>query len=66
MRNEYPGVCYRCGKTVESGKGHFERIRRGDPEWNRVKWRLQHADCAIRHRGTFKGKPWLQDKSKAT
>lgn len=42
MRNQYPGICYRCGETVEAGKGHFERHRGG--------WRVQHAGCAIRHR----------------
>lgn len=44
MRNKYPGICYRCGKRVEVGKGHFERYR--------GRWRLQHADCAIVYRGT--------------
>jgi len=39
MRNKYPGICYRCGKPVAAGKGHFERHNRG--------WRVQHADCAI-------------------
>ena len=44
MRNKYPGPCYRCNKLVKAGEGHFERFRRG--------WRLQHASCAIEHRGT--------------
>ena len=44
MRNRYPGTCYRCGKRVESGEGHFERYR--------GKWRTQHADCAIQYRNT--------------
>ncbi len=39
MRNKYPGTCYRCGKTVETGAGHFERHNGG--------WRTQHAGCAI-------------------
>ena len=26
MRNRYPGKCYWCGKTVEKGKGHFEKV----------------------------------------
>lgn len=44
MRNRYPGICYRCGKNVEAGAGHFERLpHRG--------WRVQHADCAIKFRG---------------
>lgn len=44
MRNKYPGKCYRCGCIVETGKGHFERHGPG--------WRLQHASCAIKYRGT--------------
>lgn len=44
MRNKYPGYCYRCGQHVKKGEGHFER-KRGH-------WRLQHADCAIKYRGT--------------
>ena len=24
-RNRYPGICYRCGKPVPVGYGHFER-----------------------------------------
>lgn len=44
MRNKYAGVCYRCGKTVSGGEGHFERFRQT--------WRTQHASCAIEFRGT--------------
>jgi hypothetical protein len=44
MRNKFPGVCYRCGKLVEPGDGHFERFLGG--------WRTQHASCAIKFRGT--------------
>jgi len=44
MRNKFAGTCYRCGKTVEAGDGHFERKHR--------KWRIQHASCAIKWRGT--------------
>lgn len=44
MRNKYPGTCYRCGKRVEAGDGHFERFGGG--------WRTQHATCAIEFRGT--------------
>jgi hypothetical protein len=43
MRNQYPGTCYRCGKLVAAGDGHFERFRGG--------WRTQHATCAIEFRG---------------
>jgi len=35
-RNQYPGVCYRCGKTVPAGAGHFER--------KDGKWRVRHHD----------------------
>lgn len=48
MRNAYADYCYRCGKLVEAGKGHFER----DKTKSFKKWRVQHADCAIRFRGT--------------
>lgn len=42
MRNKYPGICYRCGKPVEKGAGHFER--------HKGRWRVQHAECAIKAR----------------
>jgi hypothetical protein len=42
MRSKYPGICYRCGKEVKVGEGHFERYQGG--------WRVQHAECAIEHR----------------
>lgn len=43
MRNKYPGPCYRCGQHVAAGEGHFERLF--------GQWRVQHASCAIEHRG---------------
>lgn len=43
MRNKHPGQCYRCGSLVEAGEGHFERYF--------GTWRVQHASCAIEHRG---------------
>jgi len=43
MRNRYPGVCYRCNSFVPAGDGHFERFGNS--------WRVQHATCAIKHRG---------------
>jgi len=55
MRNEYPGICYRCKKLVKKRDGHFEII----PSRERIggiKWRLQHASCAIKFRGTTFGK----------
>lgn len=45
MRNRYAGTCYRCGRFVGKGEGHFERFEGG--------WRTQHAGCAIRYRGTL-------------
>jgi hypothetical protein len=42
MRNKHAGTCYRCGKTVEKGEGHFER--------HQGKWRVQHSSCAIERR----------------
>ena len=44
MRNRFSGSCYRCTNIVGVGEGHFERFHGG--------WRLQHASCAIKHRGT--------------
>jgi len=44
MRNRYPGTCYRCSEWVPAGEGHFERLG--------CVWRVQHANCAIEHRGT--------------
>ena len=49
MRNRFPGICYRCGREVKTGQGHFERVK-GDR-----KWLLQHAACAIKYRGKGKG-----------
>lgn len=42
MRNKYPGTCYRCGKPVKAGEGHFERYKGG--------WRTQHASCCVKAR----------------
>jgi hypothetical protein len=44
MRNKYAGTCYRCGEHCAAGDGHFERFGQG--------FRVQHASCAIEHRGT--------------
>ena len=44
MRNQYPGVCYRCGKEVAAKSGHFER--------HIGSWKVQHAECAVKYRGT--------------
>ena len=58
MRNQFEGICYRCGDTVKSGTGHFERLsKRHGEKWpeldmNGNKWLTQHAECAIKYRGT--------------
>lgn len=49
MRNKYEGKCYRCGKTVPAGEGHFEAKRNYNGIGN--KWLTQHASCAIEWRG---------------
>ena len=55
-RNRFGAICYRCGKWCEPEAGHFERVtfkKRQDgraPEQST--WRVQHADCAIKYRGT--------------
>lgn len=51
-RNKYPGICYRCGKRVEVGDGHFEKIM-GQTKG----FRVQHAKCAIEFRGADKPTP---------
>ncbi len=53
MRNRFPGTCYRCGMPVAVGKGHFERLVRA--QYGNPKWRVQHAECAIRYRGSDVG-----------
>lgn len=56
MRNAHPGTCYRCGHSVQKGEGHFEKVGRSHrKKWgNRCvgKWLIQHAECAIKYRGT--------------
>jgi hypothetical protein len=47
MRNQFSGFCFRCGDSVRPGDGHFQKAGSG----NRVKWLVQHKDCAIRWRG---------------
>ena len=44
MRNKYKDICFRCGYGVEVGQGHFQRLFGS--------WVVQHAQCAIDHRGT--------------
>jgi hypothetical protein len=55
MRNNYPGTCYRCGQQVAANEGHFERCQKShQKKWgvNLRGWLIQHADCAIKYRGT--------------
>ncbi len=57
MSNRYPGICYRCGRTVLPGEGVFEKVskmsRKKWPELPRtLRWQTQHHDCAVRFRGT--------------
>lgn len=37
-RNRYSGYCYRCGKYVPVGYGHFERYK--------GTWRIKCVKCA--------------------
>lgn len=56
MRNKYKGICYRCGEVVLPGEGHFEK-----KVGTKNSWRVQHASCAIKYRGT---KVHYRDKKK--
>jgi len=56
MRNKYPGMCYRCGKSVGVGQGHFEKVIGNG-------WRVQHADCAILHRKEVNRKEWEEENT---
>ena len=56
-RNQYAANCFRCGEMVKAGEGHFERVGRIQREKYGTlvrgkKWITQHAECAIKHRGT--------------
>lgn len=42
MRNRYAGSCFRCGKTVGVGEGHFERCGNH--------WKVQHVECVFENR----------------
>ena len=56
MRNQYAGICYRCGETVRPNEGRFERVTKIQREkWGASfvgRWLIQHANCAIVWRGT--------------
>lgn len=74
MRNKFPGTCYRCGENVEANAGHFERFSQRVhglkwPEHLKLygRWLTQHADCAIKYRGTnvhFKFNPTNSEEPK--
>lgn len=49
MRNQFAGICYRCGLHVAADTGYFEKIRREDRKPDGKKWRTQHAYHS--HRG---------------
>lgn len=51
-RNKYPGICYRCGKNVEVGQGHFQRSQQNIKVKFATKWLLQHSECVFKHKGT--------------
>lgn len=59
MRNQFPGTCYRCGEEVAAGAGHFEKT-----PFTRF-WRVQHAECAIKFRGTDVGKDGETERREA-
>lgn len=56
MRNEFAGTCYRCGEICEPKQGHFEKVSRAQrKKWGSQvteKWLVQHAECAVKYRGT--------------
>ena len=71
MRNKFPGICYRCGSLVKVGQGHFERVNEKrleflgiDPTSVSGNWLTQHAECAIKERGTEKSCPNLREGRK--
>lgn len=55
MRNKHPGTCYRCGKYVAKGEGHFEKVCKDHfRKWPALppgtQWLVQHALCARKYR----------------
>lgn len=63
-RNTFNAVCFRCGYMVPAGQGHFEKVGKTQIQKYGLdfvkdkKWLTQHAECAIKYRGTnhvFKG-----------
>jgi uncharacterized UPF0146 family protein len=52
MRNRYAAICYRCGKMVEVGQGHFQKSQKNIKVRFASKWLTQHAECARKYFGT--------------
>jgi hypothetical protein len=54
-RNKFSGTCYRCGKIVDPGAGHYEKVtyatRKKYGGWI-GSWLVQHASCAKLYRNT--------------
>lgn len=63
-RNKYPGRCYCCGKWIEPGYGHFEKVR--DPGQRGPKWRIKCVKCTSGRVLTDKdpGVIWAQKATK--
>ncbi len=63
-RNKYPNYCYCCGKYVEPGYGHFERIYNTPP--GTPNWRIKCVKCASGRVLTDKdpGVQWAQRAAK--
>jgi ribosome-binding protein aMBF1 (putative translation factor) len=48
MRNKYAGNCFRCGKRVWPGEGHFQR--------HKGSWLVVCLDCVDKHRAEKEAK----------
>lgn len=64
-RNKYPGRCYCCGKWIEPGYGHFEKILGSKP--GEPKWRIKCVKCASGRNLTAEdpGVKWAQSQNKS-
>lgn len=69
MRNSFPGTCYRCGWFVEPGSGFYERTGRDHakkwPGQPVPKWLTQHAECAVKWRGSRRHYQFAPDAPEA-
>lgn len=63
MRNRFPGVCYRCGKVVAKGEGHFQIQRNGKRK--PPSWHVQHADCCLKFREAEKEREALRERQES-